>query len=601
MSGKDGCNRKPHSFGSQTQLALGPRLQVPGFDGGPQQSVPSNEFAQLSLQGKQERGSSRPPAFVSSVSTKECCKRDAMTAFRSERCSSWSTRATLSSHESGGEADGEEIQEKSPWEVLPVDIVGKLLDQPKTYMPIAAMRLVNSHWCQAVNHALREFTFYAWKMKKVGMDFSSLIQRVQNRFVNLSTLDLYWSWDKLGREDWLQILCHAKWPKLTGLVLHGRLDQSEMSHLTSLSKLLKLDLSSMEIEEKGMRHLTVLSSLTYLNLKYSKIGDSSMEAVGCLQNLQTLILGKSRVSDRGLQYLSSLTKLVELNLFQTRITTTTPFSQFKNLMVLDLADTHIENNGLKGLANVVSLTNIDLTGSHVGDKGMEFLAGLTNLKRLTARGRNISGVGMETLSRLTKLEVLEIAGTKMDDIGACHMTDLKNLWKLGLCGTKVMNEGAMQLGHLSNLRYLDLRNTGIENKGLAHMAANLTKLIWLSLQFTEVNDRGMVALANMTQLRFLYLFGPLITDAGVKHLARLKDLRKLNLNNTRVSDIAVNYLLGLTNLVQLDLMCTGLSDAGARQLVALTNLSKLDLGLTSVTRTCRLYLQRELKNTRVYI
>lgn len=79
-----------------------------------------------------------------------------------------------------------------------------------------------------------------------------------------------------------------------------------------------------------------------------------MEAVGCLHGLQTLILGKSRVTDRGLQYLTGLTRLVELNLFQTRITTTTPFEKFRNLMALDLADTNVENDGLIGLSRVVS-------------------------------------------------------------------------------------------------------------------------------------------------------------------------------------------------------------------------------------------------------
>lgn len=59
-------------------------------------------------------------------------------------------------------------QKASPWEGIPVDIVGRILDQPRKHAPISAMRLVSSHWCQAVNHALREFTFYAWKMKKVG-------------------------------------------------------------------------------------------------------------------------------------------------------------------------------------------------------------------------------------------------------------------------------------------------------------------------------------------------------------------------------------------------------------------------------------------------
>lgn len=96
---------------------------------------------------------------------------------------------------------------------------------------------------------------------------------MQTKFVNLSTLDVYWSWDKLGREDWLEVLCKAKWSKLTGLVLHGRLDYQEMSHLPCLTSLTKLDLSSMEIEERGMNYLTRLSNLTSLNLKYSKVGD----------------------------------------------------------------------------------------------------------------------------------------------------------------------------------------------------------------------------------------------------------------------------------------------------------------------------------------
>jgi hypothetical protein len=50
---------------------------------------------------------------------------------------------------------------------------------------------------------------------------------------------------------------------------------------------------------------------------------------------------------------------------------------------------------------------------------------------------------------------------------------------------------------------LCLRKTAITSTGLAHLE-NLTNLKWLNIEFTQVNDDGLVHLAQM-QLKTLQL------------------------------------------------------------------------------------------------
>lgn len=96
--------------------------------------------------------------------------------------------------------------------------------------------------------------------------------------------------------------------------------------------------------------------------------------------------------------------------------------------------------------------------------------------------------------------------------------------------------------------------------------ADLTDLIWLNLNNTQISDEGLVPLAGLEQLKRLRLDGTGVTDAGLARLASLKRLETLNLSRTQVTDAGLKHLAGLPNLVELNLARSQVADEGVQEL-----------------------------------
>lgn len=80
------------------------------------------------------------------------------------------------------------------------------------------------------------------------------------------------------------------------------------------------------------------------------------------------------------------------------------------------------------------------------------------------------------------------------------------------------------------------------------------------------DDDGLRELRELTGLVSLQLNGTQVTDAGLKHLEGLTSLNNLNLANTQVSDAGLEHLRGLSNLWNLDLTGTRVTGEGVKSL-----------------------------------
>ncbi len=162
------------------------------------------------------------------------------------------------------------------------------------------------------------------------------------------------------------------------------------------------------------------------------------------------------------------------------------------------------------------------------------------------------------------------------------LNDLTSLLEVTLDATQVTDAGLAHLKTLPNLGSLSLTRTRVTDEGLAHLAG-LSRMEILGLHGTNVTDKGLVYLKGLTRLNMLSLDNTRITDAGLVELKGLTNLYTLSLDGTGVTDACLAHLSALTSLRDLRLRETKISDAGLAHLRALAHLNTLVLNSTRVT------------------
>ena len=95
--------------------------------------------------------------------------------------------------------------------------------------------------------------------------------------------------------------------------------------------------------------------------------------------------------------------------------------------------------------------------------------------------------------------------------------------QLNLRGTALGDDGLVYLADMKELFKLDLSELpDVSSAGLLHLS-QLSKLRWLNLRNTFVDDEGMQSLAQLPALEYVNLSGTNLTDAGVSKLADALD------------------------------------------------------------------------------
>lgn len=92
--------------------------------------------------------------------------------------------------------------------------------------------------------------------------------------------------------------------------------------------------------------------------------------------------------------------------------------------------------------------------------------------------------------------------------------------------------------------------------------SDLTDLVWLNLNDTQVTDAGVARLVGLTKLERIRLDSTEVGDETMLHLSKLPKLRMLNLYNTRITDAGLVQLYALENLEEIHLLRTQLTDTG---------------------------------------
>ena len=203
-------------------------------------------------------------------------------------------------------------------------------------------------------------------------------------------------------------------PYLTKLTIH---DQSidTLSHLSSLAKLVILDLSGSSFPVNDLTVLTSLPSLSSLTMANCSL--STIEGLKGAQTLTYLDLNNNTI--RNLEVLSPMTSLAEINLQHNAVTDLSALKGLENLVKLNVGYNALTS--LSPLSSCVRLSHLEANNNQLTS-----LSGVENLKLLNYLSLNYNQLtNVSALAGLTELTNLSIASNDITDI-----SELNTLTKL---------------------------------------------------------------------------------------------------------------------------------------------------------------------------
>jgi hypothetical protein len=95
----------------------------------------------------------------------------------------------------------------------------------------------------------------------------------------------------------------------------------------------------------------------------------------------------------------------------------------------DLRSLHLEESGvndqnMKQLGKLHSLTGLKLKDTQITDEGLREIAGLTSLTWINLENCKVTDAGLKHLSKLSKLEYLEVEGTQITPAGEKRIKEI---------------------------------------------------------------------------------------------------------------------------------------------------------------------------------
>lgn len=116
-----------------------------------------------------------------------------------------------------------------------------------------------------------------------------------------------------------------------------------------------------------------------------------------------------------------------------------------SLKRIQLRDTAVTGRGLAAFAGLKQVRVVDVQGSPIDDEGLATLGTLSELTSLNLARTAVTDAGLKGLSGLVKLRILDLSGTSVTDAAVSALAALPELRSLNLKGTKIAASGLSRL------------------------------------------------------------------------------------------------------------------------------------------------------------
>lgn len=167
----------------------------------------------------------------------------------------------------------------------------------------------------------------------------------------------------------------------------------------------KLELASLEVEDKDAAAISALSNLVYLDANGTDLTDEGVKQFARLRKLQSLNVSFLRIGPASVQALSSLPELDRLT----------------------FASSNLGDGVAPHLVKLKSLKILGLASCFVTDKLVAEVWQLPELVELFLSRNNVTDACIDSILRMKKLKRLHLADTKVTVKGLCRLKALPEL------------------------------------------------------------------------------------------------------------------------------------------------------------------------------
>lgn len=231
--------------------------------------------------------------------------------------------------------------------------------------------------------------------------------------------------------------------------------------------LVQVDLSSLQINGAGIEGLVPLSNLRELKLVSVKMGSSAgWEHLSRLSQIETLNLTSSNITDADVPILSSMTGLKDLNISNTALTDSAlaHLAKLENLEILRMENTpQIKGSGLKAFVQSKQKPGLRCLYAANTSLTREGMYNVKRIPRLEVFDNIYSQLTDQLLFELkgaTNLKTLAVGSNNLSDASGLTIRTMRNLENLDLSRmSSVSDKMLMSLAPLTDLSTLDVSKT----------------------------------------------------------------------------------------------------------------------------------------------
>ncbi|KAK9290083.1 hypothetical protein L1049_008247 [Liquidambar formosana] len=325
--------------------------------------------------------------------------------------------------------------------------------------------------------------------------------------------------------SWPGIRCGSNQSMVEGLDLSHRDLRGNVTLISELRALKRLDLSFNNFHGSIPSAFGNLSELEFLDLSLNKFGSSIPQELGSLRNLRSLNLSNNLLIGEIPDELQSLEKLQEFQISGNRLNGSIPL----------------------WVGNLTSLRFFTAYENELGGKIPENLGSVSELQWLNLHSNQLEGLIPKSIFASGKLEFLVLTQNKLTGgipelVGNC-----KGLSSIRIGNNVLTGIIPKAIGNVSSLTYFEADNNNLSGEIVSEFAhcSNLTLLNLASNGFT-----GMIPpeLGQLTNLQELILSGNSLFGDIPKSIINCKNLNKLDLSNNRFNGTIPDEICNISRL-----------------------------------------------------
>lgn len=196
----------------------------------------------------------------------------------------------------------------------------------------------------------------------------------------------------------------------------------------------------------------------------------------------------------------------------------------------------VNPNFFERLNTLTDLEILSCAFVDIKDKEFADITKLTKLKYLYLWSQKISDVSLGQLDRLENLEVLTLGdNSDYDGTGLAQIKPMLSVSQIRFDYSRFADDAMPYLERFPNLGFLSLLGTKVTDKGLSHLKS-FSRLQTLELsENPQLTDSWTKDLSQLSRLLVLVLNETNITDEALKNLATCQSLRELKVRKTKVT------------------------------------------------------------------